>query len=376
MTSAPVLLKGTVMPLPDLPALRRSRPIAATAAVCALVVAVAGCSGTTKESAKDGTDQNSAGAKADPDAPIKKGLKIAFLPKQINNPYFTILDDSGIAAAEELGATAKEVGSSDAKASSQVSYINTLVQQRQDAILIAANDPNAVCGPLKTARQQKIKIVTYDSDTGKDCRDLFINQASSEQIGRSQVQNIAEQLGHKGEIAVLSATQNATNQNTWIGFMTDELKKPEYKNMKLVTVAYGDDNDQKSFQETQGLLKAYPNLKGIISPTSVGIAAAARYISGSSYKGKVVLNGLGTPNQMRAYVKDGTVEQFALWDPKKLGRLGAHAAAALASGRITGAQGEKFTAGDLGEYTIGKDGEVILGPPTVFDRNNIDDFDF
>ncbi|MFI1393572.1 rhamnose ABC transporter substrate-binding protein [Streptomyces sp. NPDC020681] len=354
----------------------RGSIVPAAAAVCALAVALTGCSGTTKESAKDSTAQNTAGAKADPDAPIKKGLKIAFLPKQINNPYFTILDDSGIAAAKELGATAKEVGSSDAKASSQVSYINTLVQQRQDAILIAANDPNAVCGPLKTARQQKIKIVTYDSDTAKECRDLFINQASSEQIGRAQIQNIAKQLGNKGEIAVLSATQNATNQNTWIEFMKDELKKPEYKDMKLVKVAYGDDDDQKSFQETQGLLKAYPNLKGIISPTTVGIAAAARYISDSSYKGKVVLNGLGTPNQMRAYVKNGTVEQFALWDPKKLGRLGAHAAAALASGRITGAEGEKFTAGDLGEYTIGKDGEVILGPPAVFDKDNIDDFDF
>ncbi|NUK09653.1 rhamnose ABC transporter substrate-binding protein [Streptomyces lunaelactis] len=354
----------------------RARIVPAAAAVCALAVVLAGCSGTTKNDTAEATTPGASDAKADPSAPIKKGLKIAFLPKQINNPYFTILDGSGIAAAKALGASAKEVGSSDAKASSQVSYINTLVQQRQDAILIAANDPNAVCGALKTARQQKIKIVTYDSDTGKDCRDLFLSQTSSEQIGRSQIQHIAEQLGNKGEIAVLSATQNATNQNTWIEFMKDELKKPVYKDMKLVKVAYGDDDDQKSFQETQGLLKAYPNLKGIISPTTVGIAAAARYIGGSSYKGKVVLNGLGTPNQMRKFVKDGTVEQFSLWDPKKLGRLGAYAAASLASGRITGAEGEKFTAGDLGEYTIGKDGEVILGPPTVFDRGNIDDFDF
>ncbi len=108
----------------------------------------------------------------------------------------------------------------------------------------------------------------------------------------------------------------------------------------------------------------------------MGIAAAARYISGSSYKGKVVLNGLGTPNQMRTYVKDGTVQQFALWDPKKLGYLGSYAAAALASGQITGAEGEKFTAGKLGAYRVGKDGEVVLGPPAVFDKSNIDTFHF
>lgn len=354
----------------------RGRVLAAASAACALSVALAACGGTTKDSAKSDSAAATSTAKANPDAALKKGLKLAFLPKQINNPYEKIVDDAGIAAAQEASGTGKEVGPSDASASSQVSYINTLIQQSQDAILIAANDPNAVCTPLKNAMKQNIKVVAYDSDTAKDCRQLFINQASTEEIGRSEVQHIAKQLGYKGEIAILSATQNATNQNAWIGYMKDELKKPAYKNMKLVKVAYGDDDDQKSFQETQGLLKAYPDLKGIISPTTVGIAAAARYISSSSYKGKVVINGLGTPNQMRKYVKDGTVEQFSLWDPKKLGYLGAYAAAALASGQITGAEGEKFKAGKLGEYTIGKDGEVILGPPTVFNKDNIDDYDF
>ncbi len=355
----------------------RRGTLATSAAICALSVTLAGCSGTTKDSAKKGSGTAAGNnATANPDAELKKGLKLAFLPKQINNPYEKIVDDAGVEAAKEFGGTGKEVGPSDASASSQVSYINTLIQQRQDAILIAANDPNAVCTPLKNAMKQDIKVVAYDSDTAKDCRQLFINQAGSEEIGRSQVRNIAKQLGNKGEIAILSATQNATNQNAWIDFMKDELTKPEYKDMKLVKVAYGDDDDQKSFQETQGLLKAYPKLKGIISPTTVGIAAAARYISSSSYKGKVVINGLGTPNQMRKYVKDGTVEQFALWNPKDLGYLGAYAAAALASGQITGAEGEKFKAGRLGEYEVGKDGEVILGSPAVFDKKNIDEFDF
>jgi rhamnose ABC transporter rhamnose-binding protein len=329
------------------------------------------------ESAENNNGSNSGSkATANPNAPIKEGLKLAFLPKQINNPYSTIVNKSGIEAAKEFKGEAKEVGPSDASASSQVSYINTLVQQGHDAILIAANDPNAVCGPLNQARSRNIKIVAYDSDTDKSCRDIFINQASSEEIGRSQVKLLSDQIGGEGEIAILSATANATNQNTWIEFMKDELKKPEYSGMKLVKVAYGDDDDQKSFQQTQGLLQAYPNLKGIISPTTVGIAAAARYISSSQYKGKVVVTGLGTPNQMRKFVKDGTVGQFALWNPEDLGYLASYAAAALSSGQITGAEGEKFTAGRLGERTIGADGEVILGPPFTFDKGNIDDFDF
>ncbi|NUW45470.1 rhamnose ABC transporter substrate-binding protein [Nonomuraea rhodomycinica] len=355
-------------------------PMRLTAAATLLSLAVAACGGTTKSSVTSAPApapaSSSAAAKADPNAPLKEGMKLAFLPKQINNPYETIVDNAGIEAAKEFKGEAKEVGPSDASASSQISYINTLTQQGHDAILIAANDANAVCGPLQQARAKGTKVVSYDSDAAPECRDLFINQASSEEVGRSQVRLLADLIGKKGEIAILSATANATNQNTWIKYMKDELTKPDYKDMKLVKVAYGDDDDQKSFTETQGLLQAYPNLKGIISPTTVGVSAAARYISGSKYKGKITLTGLGTPNQMRQFVKDGTVEKFALWNPKDLGYLASYAAAALVSGQITGAQGETFKAGKLGERTIGANGEVILGPPFTFDAANIDQFDF
>jgi len=307
---------------------------------------------------------------------LKKGLKITLLPKNINNPYNVIQTGGGLVAAKEIGAIAKVVGPSDAGASSQVSYINTAIAQKQDALILAANDANALLPYLKRAMQAGIKVVTMDSDTAPEGRTLFINQANSEGIGRAQVQLVAKLVNFEGEIAVLSATPNATNQNTWISFMQDELKKPAYAKMKLVKIAYGNDDDQKSFTEMQGLLQAYPNLKGVISPTTVGISAGARYLSSSPYKGKVALTGLGTPNQMRAFVKDGTVMAFQLWDPANVGYLATYAAAALASGQITGKQGETFTAGKLGKYTIGKSGEIILGPPTTFDKANIDKFNF
>ena len=308
--------------------------------------------------------------------PIKKGLKLAFLPKNINNPYNVIETKGSLEACKEIGADGKVVGPSEAGASSQVPYINTLITQRQDAIVLAANDPNALIPYLKRALSQKINVVTMDSDTAPEGRKIFVNQSSSELIGQQQVQLLAKQMNNSGEFAILSATPNATNQNTWIEFMKEELKKTEYKDMKLVKIAYGNDDDQKSFTETQGLIQAYPNLKGIISPTTVGVAAAARYLSTSPSKGKVALVGLGTPNQMRQFVKDGTVKEFALWSPADVGYLAAYAAAHLASGNIEGKEGESFSAGRLGSRTIGKDGVVILGPPTVFTVENIDQFDF
>ncbi|MGN9910576.1 rhamnose ABC transporter substrate-binding protein [Phytohabitans sp. LJ34] len=350
---------------------RRMRLGASAVALSALMLSAVAC-------ASDDGDTPAAGGNASAGASgkIKEGLSVAFLPKQVNNPYFTVSDGGGKAAVEEFKGEYKEVGPSEASASSQVSYINTLTQQGSDVIAISANDPNAICGAVNQARQGGAKVVTFDSDTNKDCRDLFVNQVTAQGIAENQVKLISDQIGGAGKIAILSATANATNQNAWIELMKTELKKPEYSKIELVTTVYGDDQDQKSFQETQGLLSSYPDLKGIISPTTVGVAAAARYLSGSQYKGKVALTGLGTPNQMREFVKDGTVKNFALWSPADLGYLAAYAGAALASGMITGKEGEKFTAGKLGEYTIGADGVVVLGPPTVFDASNIDQFNF
>ncbi len=254
---------------------------------------------------------------------IKTGLKIAFLPKQVNNPYFTTSDNGGKAAVEEFKGVYSETGPSDASASAQVSYVNTLSQQQTDVIVISADDKNAVCPALNEARQAGAKVVTFDADTDPACRDLFINQATTEGIAKNQIKLISDAIGPAGgKIAILSATANATNQNAWIAAMKTELQQPEYSKLQLVDTVYGDDDDQKSFSEAQALLAKYPDLKGIISPTTVGVAAAARYLSGSTYKGKVQLTGLGTPNQMRAYIKDGTVKSFALWNPADLGLPG------------------------------------------------------
>ncbi|MET8978343.1 rhamnose ABC transporter substrate-binding protein [Streptomyces sp. NPDC004539] len=353
------------------------RACVALAAVSSLALTATACGGTTKEDVKsESSGAANTGGKADPNAATKKGLTVGFLPKQVNNPYFTSADKGGEAALKELGSSYKEVGPSSATdTAGQVSYVNTLTQQQVDAMAVSAQDPGALCTALKQAMSNGIKVVTYDSDTNPECRNAFISQASGEDLGRTEVQLLAQQIGYKGEIAILSAAQTATNQNAWIEFMKEELKDPKYKDIKLVKVAYGNDDAQQSFQQTQGLLQEYPNLKGIISPTTVGIKAAAQYLSGSKYKGKVKLTGLGTPNDMRNYVKNGTVEAFELWDPAKLGALAAQTAVALASGQITGKEGETFKAGGT-SYTIGANGVITLGKPTVFDAKNIDQFNF
>jgi len=305
-----------------------------------------------------------------------EALDIAFLPKDVENPYFGTAAQGGQEAADELGGQFQQVGPAAADAAEQVNFIQTLTQQGVGAIVVSANDPDALSPALQAAMEEGITVVSYDSDVAAEARQVFVNQANSEQIGRIQIQIMGRLLDCQGEIAILSAASTATNQNAWIGFMEDELTKPGYEAMTLVETVYGDDDDAKSLEETVGLLTAYPDLRGIISPTTVGIAAAAQALEQEGRAGEVQLTGLGTPNQMRAYIDSGTVQEFALWNPADLGYLAYYTAAALLNGEITGAEGDTFTAGRLGDYTVGANGEVLLGPPFIFNADNIAEFDF
>ena len=302
-------------------------------------------------------------------------VTITMLPKNLGNPYFEASTAGAQEAAGELGATVEEVGPDAASPDAQVPFINTAAQQGVGALVVSANDPTAIGDALQEARDAGTKVVTFDSDTEPQFRDLFVNQASPEGIADKQLELVADQIGGEGEIAILSASANATNQNAWIELMEQKLAS-DYPDIELVEIVYGDDDDQTSFDKTAALLQSHPDLKGIVSPTTVGIAAAARYVSTSDAKGRVAVTGLGTPNQMREYVEDGTVESFALWNPTDLGYLATQAAAALAAGDITGEEGDTFEAGRLGEFTVGTDGEVLLGEPYVYDESNIADFDF
>jgi rhamnose transport system substrate-binding protein len=308
---------------------------------------------------------------------LKSGQTVFFIPKDTLNPYEVIADRGGKLALTKIGS--KQVVQSGTKdtAAAQLPAVQTAIQTGANAIVIAGNDPAALCPQLKQAMAKGVAVVAFDSDV--NCRQLFINQADTETIGRSQIQELGKEMHYTGEFAILSAASTATNQNAWIKFMKAELKLPKYKNMKLVKIYYGNDDPAQSLQATESMLQAYPNLKGIESPTTVGISSAAQYLSNSKYKGKVILQGLGLPSQMKKYLKNNTLKNFALWNPEDLGYLAAYAAASIASGDIKGKVGETFTAGKLGKYKIIKGAggpEVVLGPPFLFTKQNVDKFKF
>jgi len=352
--------------------MRRSlkRVLWASAVLIAASSVLAACSSSSTTTSSGSSSAAAAGG-------LKKGLKVFVIPKNLGNPYFTTADSvksgGAIAALNALGATGTETSGTQATPASQIPAIQAAISKGANALIVSATDPSALCPTLNSAMQKGITVVTYDSDA-PSCRNLFVNQASTAQIGTSEVDLLAKQLHDTGDIAIVSAAASATNQNAWIGFMKQELKK--FPNMHLVSIVYGNDDPTTATQVTQGLLQAHPTLKGIISPTTVGILAAAQVLDTPKYKGKIALTGLGTPNSLKKYVSDGTIQAFELWNPADLGYLAGYAAVNYASKTITSATGQSFTAGRLGKFRVGTDKTILLGPPFVFTKSNINQFNF
>jgi rhamnose transport system substrate-binding protein len=350
---------------------RRGGRLAAVAGVAVVATTLAACGG--------GSGSNSSAAASG--TAVKKGLTVYFIPKDTQNPYEVLADKGGQDALKELGGKVVVSSGTADTAAAQIPSIQSAIQAHADAIVIAGNDPSALCPSLKQAQAAGVKVVSFDSDV--TCPDhLFINQADTQKIGTSEVDLLVKNMGtDSGEIAILSAAASATNQNAWIAAMKQQIKD-KYPNLKLVTTVYGNDDPATSLTVLQGLLSAYPNLKGIISPTTVGISTAAQYLDTHKDVAKrITLTGLGLPSQMKSYVKDGTVKSFELWNPTDLGYLAGYAAANLASGTAELKAGSTFKAGRLGSYKIlapsGSTGlSVVLGPPTVFDASNVDQFNF
>jgi rhamnose transport system substrate-binding protein len=336
----------------------------------AMLAACSSSSPSTSSATSTSSSPASSGA-------LKTGLKVFVIPKNLGNSYFTTADSAktggAIAALDALGETGTETSGTTDTPSSQIPAIQAAISKGANALIISATDPTALCPTLNSAMKRGIVVVTYDSDA-PTCRDLWVNQATAQGIGDIEVDLLAAQIHDTGQIAVVSASADDTNQNSWIAYMRQELKK--YPKMKMVSVVYGNDDTATSTQVTQGLLEQYPNLKGIISPTTVGLPAAAAVLDTAKYRGKVALTGLGTPDEMKKYVADGTVKSFALWNPANLGYLAAYAAVEYASGKINGTQGQSFSAGKLGTFTIGADKTILLGQPYVFTASNINNFNF
>jgi ABC-type sugar transport system substrate-binding protein len=245
--------------------------------------------------------------------------------------------------------------------------------RKLDAIAVAPNDPDAIAPALRKARKRGVKVITWDADAQEDTRDFFINQSDVTDIAQNLMDIMAEGIGPNGKYIIVTGSLTAANQNAWMAEM-ERIRREKYPGMTNLS------ETPKASQEDQALatrvtvdtIKSYPDLDGIFAITSVALPGAAEALRKTGQSGKIFLTGLSTPNSMREYIKDGTVKKMVLWSPVDLGYLTVYAAKLLAEGNL---EGESIQAGRLGEIEI-RGTEVLLGDPIVFDKDNIDDYDF
>ena len=314
-------------------------------------------------------------------------LKIVYIPKNTGNPYFDSIIRGFEQACQEIGCEFTTTAPATAEATSQISFVEEQIQRGVNVLAISPNSPDALNEVFDKARAAGIKVLIVNSDIpgSESHRDAAVLPMDFNITGASQVELMCSLIPEcKGKIAILSATADAPDQNYWIEGMKEALKQDKYKGLELVDVVYGDDDPQKSLTECESLLSKYPDLSGIIAPTTVGVAAAGQcvesagvYPGGANAVGNgLFVTGLGTPNQMRAFINNDVVKAFALWSPYDEGYLAGYLGTDMANGKVDAKEGVKFTVPNLGEREFKKDAVVITGPPTVFTKENIANFDF
>jgi rhamnose transport system substrate-binding protein len=299
--------------------------------------------------------------------------RIALVVKALGIGFFEAAAKGAEEAAAELGGVKIiYTGPTDTTAEGQIEVINSLIAQRVDAIAVSANDKDALVPALKRVMERGITVISWDSGVATEGRQMHLNPSSNPLIGNMIIKLAADHLSNGGDVAVLSASATATNQNTWIEEMNKV--KDNYPGINVVATVYGDDLADKSYREAQGLMQSHPDLKAIIAPTSVGIVAAAQAVTDAGKAGQINVTGLGLPSEMAAHVKSGASKSFAIWNPIDLGYSATMIAYNLATGKAEAKPGAEIPMGRMGSVKLDDNSEGAMADPFVYDASNIDEF--
>ena len=305
-------------------------------------------------------------------AMAQENMRIALVVKALGIGFFEAAAEGAEEAAAELGnVEIIYTGPTDTTAEGQIEVINSLIAQGVDAIAISANDPDAVVPALQRAMERGITVISWDSGVAEAGRMMHLNPSSTELIGNTIIKLAADHMPDGGDIAILSASATATNQNAWIAAAEEAL--PNYPGVNLVATVYGDDLSDKSYREAQGLMASYPDLRAIIAPTTVGILAACQAVTDAGRIGEINVTGLGLPSEMAGCVESGATESFAIWNPIDLGYSATMLAHAIATG-AEAAPGAVIEMGRMGSVTLDDTTSAAMSDPFTYDASNIDQF--
>jgi ABC-type sugar transport system substrate-binding protein len=300
-------------------------------------------------------------------------LMIAMMPKAKGNAYFLSVKAGADKAAKELGVELLFDGPTDSNAAKQNEIVDNWITLGVDVIAVAAENKEGISTALRKAEASGIKVITYDADALPDARSFFVNQATPQGIGYALMDEAARLCHEEGEFAIITATLTAANQREWQQYIEERLAA-KYPKMKLVAVRPSDDLKDKAQSEATALMSANPNLKLLMAICTPGVPGAAEAVKQAGKTGQVKVIGLGLPDENKRYVHEGVTDSVILWNTEDLGYLTVYAGVALAKGTLKPGD-TSIAAGSLGRFEI-KGDNILLGKPYIFNKANIDRFDF
>jgi ABC-type sugar transport system substrate-binding protein len=321
----------------------------------AAIAFAAGCGKTSDSTSGDGTK-----------------LTIALMPKSKGNAYFISCKKGADKAAAELGVELLFDGPTDPDPAKQNEIVENWITLGVDAIAAACENKEGIYTALRKAKAKGIKVITYDADALPDAREFFVNQATPEGIGYTLMDEAARLIGTEGEFAIITASLTAANMIEWQKHI-EARRSDKYPNLKMVALRPCDDLKDKAQSEATALLSANPNLKLIMAICSPAVPGAAEAVKQAGKTGQVKVIGLGLPNENKRYVHEGVTDSVILWNTEELGYLTVQAAVAVAKGELK--PGDKSFNVGAKEYQIEGD-SILLGKPFIFNKGNIDQFDF
>ena len=304
----------------------------------------------------------------------QKKPTIVIMPKLVGIPYFNASETGANQAAKDLGINVIYTGPTTADASEQVRMLEDLISKGVDAICVAPNDPAAVAPVLKKAKAAGIVVLDWDTPADKALVDLSVHQIDDKVFGEHVWDCLVKEMGATGDYAIITGGLSAANLNGWIdaGLAYAKVKYPK---LRLVTdKVASDEKQQMAYQKALDLIKAYPNLKGIIGMSTPAPLGAAQAVQEKGLKAKIAVVGTALPTSSRPFLEDGSLRVANLWDPSKLGYLTVYLANELVKHKkpVNG-----MDVPNIGKITILADGKtVIMAPPTDFTKENAKNYTF
>lgn len=299
---------------------------------------------------------------------------IAVVPKLVGITYFEAAREGVEQAGADLGVNAVFTGPTEADATKQVQMIQDLISQGVNAIAVSANDAASLTPVLTQANEAGIVVLDWDSPADESVVSLSIKEIDYQTYAEATWDELVKAMGtDSGDYAILTSTLTAESCNQWIEFGLAYAAE-KYPNLNLVTdPVCTNENVQEAYTKTLDLMTAYPDLKGIIGFSSPAPIGAGQAVSEQGNQDVVSVVGSALPNDAKTYVHEGAIDAVLLWEPAKLGYLTVYLSNYLLDGNT-------ITDGDMEVPNVGTisiNGKtVIMGPPTVFTEENIDNFNF